>query len=231
MPSDWLAQHRHQPDNPTTVADWKAALDAVVVKQGVFNLIFHPHGWIRNEQIVDLIDHAVSKHGKKVKFLTFREAQERLNKNLLDGNPLRAADGQDNGVRLIDLNNDGFLDVVIGNDKVRQTRVWSPKSKIWIISDFPVQFVRTGEDGKTLDEGVRCGVVQPSGYPSLLVRNDRINEAWQFQGEKWIEDKTLLAGLEIDGELVLTSRKGFDRGVRFRDLDKDGRCELLVSNE
>ncbi|HEY1858752.1 MAG TPA: polysaccharide deacetylase family protein, partial [Gemmataceae bacterium] len=132
MPSDWLAQHRNQPDNPTTVADWKAALDAVVVKQGVFNLIFHPHGWIRNEQIVDLIDHAVSKHGKKVKFLTFREAQERLNKNLLDGNPLRAADGADSGVRLLDLNNDGFLDVVIGNEKVRQTRVWSPKAKKWI---------------------------------------------------------------------------------------------------
>ena len=51
--------------------------------------MFHPHGWISTEQIVDLIDHAVTKHGKKVKFLTFREAQERLNKNLLDGHPLR----------------------------------------------------------------------------------------------------------------------------------------------
>src|SRR6266851_2299143 len=60
MPSDWLAHHRHESDNPTTVSDWKAALDAVVAKQGVFNLIFHPHGWIRNDQIVDFIDHAVS---------------------------------------------------------------------------------------------------------------------------------------------------------------------------
>ena len=123
MPSDWVAQHRQQAEQPATLRDWKAALDATVIKQGVFCLVFHPHGWIRNEQIVDLIDHAATKHGKKVKFLTFREAQERLNKHLLGGQPLRTADGRDNGVRLLDLDNDGYMDVVIGNDKVRQTRL------------------------------------------------------------------------------------------------------------
>ena len=56
---------------------------ASCIKQGVFNLVFHPHGWIKPEQVVELIDHAVKKHGKKVKFLNFREAHERLNKNLL----------------------------------------------------------------------------------------------------------------------------------------------------
>ena len=104
----------------------------MVIKQGVFNLVFHPHGWIRTEQIVELIDHAVTKHGRKVKFLTFREAAERLEKNLLAGKPLRNAKGQDNGVRLLDLNADGYLDVVIGELSRRQrareligiTRIW-----------------------------------------------------------------------------------------------------------
>src|SRR2546426_9141570 len=41
------------PNNPTTVADWKTALDAAVLKQGVFTFIFHPHGWIRPEQLVE----------------------------------------------------------------------------------------------------------------------------------------------------------------------------------
>ena len=83
---------------PPRVRDWKAALDATVIKKGVFCLVFHPHGWIKNEQIVELIDHAVTKHGKKVKFLTFREAQERLDKNLLGGHPLRdPKTGTDNG--------------------------------------------------------------------------------------------------------------------------------------
>ena len=44
VPSDWSAQHVQQPNNPKTVEDWRRALDAVVIKQGVFNLVFHPHG-------------------------------------------------------------------------------------------------------------------------------------------------------------------------------------------
>ncbi|MEQ9406507.1 MAG: neutral/alkaline non-lysosomal ceramidase N-terminal domain-containing protein [Fuerstiella sp.] len=91
-PSDWSAQHLHGVNNPQTVADWKAALDITVHKQGVFNLVFHPHGWIEAEQVVELIDHAVQKHGSKVKFLTFREAAERLNQSLTGGRALREAE-------------------------------------------------------------------------------------------------------------------------------------------
>src|SRR5262249_18281216 len=129
---------------------------------------------IRNDQIVELIDHAVAKHGKKVKFLTFREAQERLDKYLLGGQPLRAANGQDNGVRLLDLNHDGYLDIVISNDNVRQTRLWSPQSKSWIVSDFPVPLVTTDPQGNRSDAGVHFGVIRPDGHASLLVRNDAV---------------------------------------------------------
>ncbi len=97
-PSDWSAQHLHGVNNPLTVEDWKAAIDITVHKQGVFNLVFHPHGWIKAEQVVEMIDHAVSKHGTKVKFLTFREAAERLQKSLQNGKALRdsSKDVQDN---------------------------------------------------------------------------------------------------------------------------------------
>lgn len=112
VPSDWEAQNIQQPNNPRTVEDMKAALDAVVIKQGTFNLVFHPHGWIRNDQIVELIDHTVEKHGKKVKFLTFREALDRINTNLLQGVPLRTDDGSTNSRRLKDVDGDGKIDVV-----------------------------------------------------------------------------------------------------------------------
>src|SRR5262249_46877071 len=46
-----------------------------------------------------------------------------------------------------------------------------------------------------------------------------------------IEAKALLTGLDANAEPVFTSRNGRDRGVRLRDLDNDGRCELLVGNE
>ena len=35
VPSDWEAQHIHGTNNPVTVSDWKAALDATVRKQGL----------------------------------------------------------------------------------------------------------------------------------------------------------------------------------------------------
>jgi putative membrane-bound dehydrogenase-like protein len=222
MPSDWVAQHRHQPNNPVTVRDWKAALDATVLKRGVFCMVFHPYNWIRNEQIVDLIDYAATKYGRKVKFLTFREAQELLNKNLLGGQSLRSADGGDNGVRLLDVDNDGYLDVVIGNDKARQTRLCLPVSRTWITTDFPVSLAKAG---------ARFGIVQPDGRASLLVRNESVAGIWNFKGGKWIEEKNGLAGLEGDGRKITTSVEGRDCGVRFRDVDGDGCCELIVSND
>src|SRR2546428_5937503 len=118
VPSDWESQNLQGNNRRVLLADWKAALDATVLKQGTFTMIFHPYGWSTPEQLVALIEYAVSKHGNKIKFLNFREAEQRLNQNLTAGQPLRAVNGQDNGIRLVDLDNDGFLDVVIANDQV-----------------------------------------------------------------------------------------------------------------
>ena len=66
VPSDWSAQHVQRPNNPDTVADMQRALDAAVLKKGVFTLVFHPHGWIRNDQVVELIDYADKKYGRRI---------------------------------------------------------------------------------------------------------------------------------------------------------------------
>src|SRR5262249_7038046 len=159
------AQHYHKPRNPITVRDWKAALDATVIKQGVFCLVYHPYDWLKNEQVVELIDHAVAKHGKKVKFLTFGEALERLNKNLLNGHAMRYPEnGDESGACLIDLNNDGFVDVVVGDDHFRQTRLWVPKKQSWSVGDFPACLVsRTDDKRYRVDLGVRFGLLGPEG--------------------------------------------------------------------
>ncbi len=114
-PDDRQGFNRNDRCNPATLTDMKAALDAVVIKQGVFTLTFHPHNWIRNDQVVELIDYAVAKYGRRVKFLNFQEVRNRLTNNALAGQPLRAGNGQDNGIRLADVNGDGYMDVVIGN--------------------------------------------------------------------------------------------------------------------
>jgi putative membrane-bound dehydrogenase-like protein len=230
-PSDWSAQHLHKPNNPLTVDDWKAAIDACVTKQGTFTLIFHPHGWIQNTQIVDLIDHAVRHHGKKVKFLTFKEANERLERNLLGGQSLRTPEGGDNGVRLLDVNNDGYMDVVIGNRKVQQTRLWDPKTRQWKVLPFPVAVVPEAREGWGEDAGVRFGVLAEGGMASCLVRNEKQAGAWRFDGTQWVEEDRLMRGLALAGRPLFTSKQGRDRGVRLHDLDADGICELIVGNE
>jgi putative membrane-bound dehydrogenase-like protein len=232
-PSDWSAQHLHKPNNPITVADWKAALDCCVAKQGTFNLVFHPHGWIKAEQVIDLIDHAVEKHGKKVKFLTFRECRERLTKNLLGGVPLRdPKTGNDNGVRLLDLNNDGYLDVVIGNKDASETRLWSPEKKAWVDPDcgFP-HWASVGQFG--IIDGQVCFLAKTSSLPTIGpewrgINHDLYPVGWRFDGKQWCEDRALFSGLNSH---IITWSKGKNRGVRLRDLDGDGTCELIDGNE
>jgi len=279
MPSDWDAQHLNGVCSPTTVRDLKAAVDATVIKRGVFSLVFHTHGWIRNDQVVEMIDHAVKKHGKKVKFLTFREVYDRLTKHFLGGHPLRAADGGDNGVRVLDLDNDGHMDAVIGNERARQTRLWVPQEGRWITSHFPVKLVHGRGDSRR-DLGIRFGVLRRNGYASFLEPN---GVAWHFHGDRWVTRNPnpgatsgtdpsgtearpyrILRILDVDGdgigEVVYRGRTGYklcrwssqrdtflpvvplpegvtpldargrDAGLRFVDVDEDGRLDLVFSN-
>jgi putative membrane-bound dehydrogenase-like protein len=236
-PSDWQADHLHHANNPRTVRDWETALDATVIKQGTFTFVFHPWGWIRSRQLVEFIDYAHAKYGKKVKFLTFREALGRLNKNLLGGQPLRAADGGDNGVRLLDVDNDGYLDVVIGNGKVKQTRRWSPGTLSWQVTGFPVPVVTGNGQGPATSTGVRFGILGSDGKASFFVANEHFEGCYHFDGRQWARDAAMLDGLPAtvgstfsNPDRVMTSLGGHDRGARLRDVDGSGRCQLIVSN-
>ncbi len=229
IPSDWEGQNRSGNQSPTTVETLKAQLDVAVIKKGTFTLVFHPYEWIKNSQIVELIDHAASNHGDSVRFLNFRSAWNRLRDNLLGGVPLRADDGGDNGVRVLDVDADGYVDVVIGNGSVRQTRLWSPETQSWTTGTFPLVLSEL-KKGERVDGGARFGILQPSGHASVVVSNEQTRGAWHFNGTGWQEDTGFFRGFSIDGEPVHTSWQGRDLGVRLRDIDADGICEILVSN-
>lgn len=180
-PSDWSAQFVQKPNNPDTVRDWKLALDACVLKQGTFNLVFHPHGWIKPEQIVELIDHAVTKHGKKVKFLTFKECAERLNTNLQNGQSLRnhsIGAKPENWIRgvkwLRDVDGDGeneLIDQVARIPRGQSLRVRESKNpdEQHLLFTGPVDILWTDKDGRYT--GLRLIDINSDGKLDLLFSN------------------------------------------------------------
>ena len=226
VPSDWEAQNLHQPNNPITVADMKSALDATVIKKGMFNLVFHPHGWIRNDQIIELIDYAHDKYGKRVQFLSFKDCMDRINKNLLVDQPLRSpGNGEDNGVRIADVNNDGFLDVLIGNENRKTMRVWQPVKQEWRSADHEVTF--TSADGqKRINHGAQIGKLTPKSTLSILINHDQDKATYEYSDGR-LERKPLPNSLMN----IATSIGGVDQGVRLRDIDNDGKTEIIIANE
>lgn len=230
IPDDYEGSRANGDKSPKTVTDMKAAIDAAVVKKGIWVMTFHPYEWIGNEQVIELIDHAVAKHGEKVKVLTFREVQERIERHLLAGQPLRGKDGGDNGVRVVDLNGDGFLDVVIGNDELQQTRIWDAAAGEWKTAGFPARIVAESGTGAPAQTGVRFGILRENGLPTVFVSNESGSHAWHFTGSGWEAAPGVLRGFEVRGAPVLSSRAGKDQGIRFRDLDGDGITEMLVSH-
>ena len=226
----------------------------MVIKQGVFDLVFHPYGWIKPEQVVELIDHAVAKHGKKVKFLTFREALERLNKNLLLGQPLAPENGEELGrATLLDIDGDAYLDLVISDRNGIRSRGWRPIDGAW--SEAPAL---PGSGGKSV-----------RSIPLFMLIGHTVGFSFLPDGIRTLKSRTLdidgdgrceqiTAGLEgivmpirllqqppPNGQPLLPEPLGFglppgarllddkgrDAGLRFIDLDEDGQLDVDFSND
>jgi hypothetical protein len=228
-PSDWQANHLQKPNNPKTIEDWKAALDCTVIKQGVFCMVFHPHGWIRNDQVVEFIDHAVAKHGKKVKFLTFKEALERLNKSLFDGQSLRELHQTPN-VR-VQISGKNFIGVTVhkykGKALVATMKTWggfmNPNG--WSSSTLKVAFPvgrKVPLAGRRDPDSL--WLYSPDHLSDLLI----VRSGLQKYDVIW-DEKRLPFGLPAGA--ILAELNGNDAGLRFLDLNADGKLDIIFSNE
>jgi len=91
---------------------------------------------------------------------------------------LSIADGSTvaHGVRLLDVNADGFMDVVIGAANHPLTRVWQPKEQGWSETKTPANFVSFGDDGGTPTK-TELGIARKSGEPTIFAGEN----AWSFR--------------------------------------------------
>jgi hypothetical protein len=211
VPSDWEAQHLQKPNNPNTVRDMKAALDCTAVKKGVFCLVFHPHGWIRNDQVVELIDHAVAKHGKKVKFLTFKEVEERLTKNVLAGRSLRQPDGgRENGIVKASEQQPagGQFRFADGN-----VYTWSTKTAGWGKLPFSLAPGAKAPEVNGPDTGLRLIDLNGDGKLDLVFSNEEEYGIYLFTDMAKGWSKKIMAGKRQDKDaLPMISKNGTNNG-------------------
>jgi len=218
VPSDWSANHLHRPNNPDTVRDMKVAIDITVRKRGVFNLVFHPHGWIKAEQVIELIDHAVSAHGNRVRFLTFRECLDRLNRHLLNETPVRKADGSAAGIHLVDVNRDSYQDVVCLSPEGRWCRVWNPTASRW--DDSSLDSGNAGYEDATAP--VRFTVPPERSGVRIERFGSRGTETWDYTAQGWQHSR-------VEPGLMNANAKA-PRGQApiDCDLDGDGQIDRLM---
>ena len=229
IPCDSHGVHQNRAKSDDTVLDWNRAIDICVRKQGLCNLLFHSIGYIESKQLAAVIDYADRTYGGRVKFLNCREIYDRLTKHALGGVPLRSSTGGDNGVRMVDVNADGYLDFIIGNTRRCETRVWSPQQNRWQVLSFPVPIVTGEETSNPQSSGMRFWTA-PAGRAGLAIASGEQRGIWTFVKDAWQQAEISLP-TAMDGHALVTSRRGVDHGVRFRDVNGDGVSDLIVNNE
>jgi hypothetical protein len=131
--------------------------------------------------------------------------------------PVRAA-----GWGAADLNADGGLDMLIDQEDCSETWRWAAEEQDWVVSGLPAPLGSIG---------ARFGVVGEGSEATMVIRSVAQLGAWSFREGRWRPEPAMTPVLELDGERLLTSAGGADRGIRLLDLDGDGRDELLVAGE
>lgn len=126
------------------------------------------------------------------------------------------ATGLDQGVRIVDLNADGFVDIIKSKSGTRQVYIgdgdsWTPESSWTIPEDFY----------STTDLGVRLVDLNGDGLVDLAKGYSGTREAWLNTGSNFTPFSTFTAPVDF-----VTSSK-LDNGVRFADVNNDGLVDIM----
>lgn len=132
--------------------------------------------------------------------------------------------GTDLGLRLIDLNNDGYIDIIKGSGTsnrkawVNNKTAWNETSAFAPPEDFT--------DGSNNDKGLRIADLNNDGFADLVQGWGGVRKAWLNNITKWgNEDSITWAPPSADFEFATAA--GVDMGTQLFDFNGDGRVDLL----
>ncbi len=133
--------------------------------------------------------------------------------------------GEDEGVRIEDINGDGLPDLVKGKGTSRTT--WLNNGTNWIEDGswkIPANAVFVNGSGSEL--GVRFADVNGDGLVDIL-KGDRGNEtSWINTGETWTQDNAW----NVPESSNFVYDVGFNVGVKMIDVNGNGLVDVMLSN-
>ncbi len=131
----------------------------------------------------------------------------------------------DFGVRLLDINSDGFIDVIKRYSNDNKTYI-NNKTSGWDLDTswyIPHEIINSTDNS---DLGVRFADINNDGFTDLIkARTDKSRKVYLNNGSDWV----LSSSWNISVDFVDNSGK--DEGVRLIDINNDGRVDLIKSNE
>ena len=143
------------------------------------------------------------------------------------------SDREDYGVRLIDLNNDGYIDMLQGRGSTSNKSAWINNKTGWVYSsDFaPPEFFVYNEDPDVgLDKGLRIADLNNDGFADLIQGRGGTKKVWLNNGSGWKED-ILTWPLLGDSTFTFANTNGIDQGLQLVDFNGDGKIDLLQAKQ
>ena len=135
------------------------------------------------------------------------------------------ASGKGLGVAFADFDNDGFTDVFVANDSVRQS-LYRNKGNGTFEDIAVLSGAAYDEDGKTFaGMGVDCADYDNDGYPDVFITT-LSNEKYAFYRNNGDLSFTYVTNTSAVGQITLLY-SGW--GARFVDVDNDGLRDLFVA--
>ncbi|MBS3138793.1 VCBS repeat-containing protein [Candidatus Woesearchaeota archaeon] len=129
--------------------------------------------------------------------------------------------GADYGVRLLDFNNDGLIDIVKGRQSSAEKLAWRNDRQSGWVQDAqwspPIYFVTT----TGVDRGINFADVNNDGYTDILEAYDGTRHVYLNNKSGWNDSNWVLPS-----DFIATR----DRGMRVDDINGDGYPDLVRSD-